>query len=179
MTKNPNKFPEVRQVLQARWLKIQIRSRIHTLKLGSFISEEDVVQHVVMCLIETLNSGTQVHHPIAWAKLVSQRYISKLYKKYRMSEATELDKIEYLANLCYHENRSYNNNEEIFHNIQQLKSSSREIINMRFFQGLSWEQVAAILSRQENKRIYAATARKRGERAINELRQIYVNKLAS
>lgn len=176
MTKN-NNFPEVNKVLQAKWLRIHIMSRIHVLKLGSFLSEEDVIQHVNMCLIERLQSGVKVHHPVAWAKLVSERYISALYKKHKMSQTTESNKIEYLANLHYQKNNLYDDYEEITKYIQQLKFASREIIVMRFFQGLSWHKVAEILSHREGKRICAATARKRGERAINKLRQIYLKQV--
>ena len=122
--------------------------------------------------------GTQVNHPVAWAKLVSERHIQKLYKIHRVSEATESEKIEYLANLRCDENISYDNNEQIVKNIQQLKPLSGEIVKMRFFQKLSWGEIAEILSRREGKQIGAATARKRGERALNELREIYFKKLS-
>lgn len=170
-------FVEVRQVLQSKWLKLHIRSRIHALELSSSVSEEDVIQHVAICLVETLKSGTQVNYPVAWSKLVSERHIQKLYKKHRVTQATESDKIEYLANLRCNENDYYDNDEEIVKKIQQLKPASKEIVEMRFFRSLSWSQVAEILSRQEDKQIRVATARKRGERALEELRQIYFSKL--
>ncbi len=174
---NSNDFAEVRQVLEAKWLKIYVKNRIHALKLSSSISEEDVIQYVIMCLIETLKSGTQVDYPVAWSKLVSERHIQKLYKKHRVTQATESDKIEYLANLRCDENDLYNNDGEIAKKIEQLKPASKEIVEMRFFHNLSWSQVAEILSRQEDKQIRVATARKRGERALEELRQIYFSKL--
>jgi len=165
------------QVLQADWLRIHIRGRIHALKLSSLISEEDIIQYVVKCLTETINAGTTVNYPVAWSKLVSERRIQKLYKQNKFSEATESETIEYLASLRCNDNSFYNNNEEINKKIQQLKPASREIIKMRFFEGLSWDKIADILSEQEEKRIRVATARKRGERALNELRQMYFNKL--
>ncbi|MGD1875228.1 MAG: sigma-70 family RNA polymerase sigma factor [Mastigocoleus sp.] len=178
MSKNSD-YSEVRQVLQTPWLKTHIRSRLHALKLSSFLSEEDIVQHSVMCLFETLQSGKQVNHPVAWAKLVSERYISKLYKKHRVSEATELEKIEYFANQNCDKNNSYDIHEEIAKNIQQIKTKNRAILRMRFFQKFSWKKIAEILSHQEGTQICVATARKRGERAVKELRQVFLNKLAS
>jgi RNA polymerase sigma factor (sigma-70 family) len=174
---NSNNFAEVRQVLQAKWLRIHIRNRIHALKLSSSISEEDVIQYVVMCLVETLKSGTQVNHPVAWSKSVSERYIQKLYKKHGATQAIESDKIEYLANLRCDESDFYDNNKEIAKKIQQLKPASKEIVEMRFFHNLSWSQIAEVLSCQGGKQIRVATARKRGERALEELRQIYFNNL--
>ncbi|MEL6461157.1 MAG: sigma-70 family RNA polymerase sigma factor [Cyanobacteria bacterium J06621_15] len=167
----------VNQVLQADWLKIHIRSRIHALKLSSLISEEDIIQYVVECLTEAINSGTTINYPVAWSKLVSERRIQKLYNKNKFSQATESEKIEYLASSRCDENSFYNNNDEINKKIQQLKPASRKIIRMRFFEDLSWDKIADVLSEQEGKRIRVATARKRGERALNELRQIYFQKL--
>lgn len=172
-----NDFVEVRQVLQSKWLKFHIRSRIHALKLSSWVSEEDVIQYVVVCLVETIESGKQVNYPVAWSKLVSERHIQKLYKKHRVCEATESDKIEYLANLRCGENDFYDKNEKMVKNIQRLKPASQEIIKMRFFDNLSWSQIAKILSDREGKKIRVTTARKRGERAVEELRKIYFHKL--
>lgn len=167
----------VNQVLQAEWLRIHIRGRIHSLKLSSLISEEDIIQYVLISLTETINSGTTVNYPVAWSKLVSERRIQKLYKKHRLSEATESEIIEYYASQRCDKNSFDNNNDEITKKIQQLKPTSREIIRMRFFEDLSWDKIADILSKREGKQIRVATARKRGERALNELRQIYFKKL--
>jgi polyhydroxyalkanoate synthesis regulator protein len=88
-------FQEVNQVLKSTWLKKYISNRIYILKLSSHISAEDIIQHVTEYLIRDLKSGKKIEYPIAWAKLVSERYISKVYKKNRKTEATEADKIEY------------------------------------------------------------------------------------
>ena len=167
----------VNQVLQADWLRIHIKNSIHRLKLSSLVSEEDIIQYVVKCLTETISSGTKVNYPVAWSKLVSERRIQKLYKKNRFSEATESETLEYLASQRCNDNSFYNKDEEISKKIQQLKPTSREIIKMRFFEDLSWDKIADVLSEQEGKRIRVATARKRGERALKELRQIYFHKL--
>ena len=171
-----NDFIEVRQVLESKWLKFHIRSRIHALKLSSSVSEEDVIQYVATCLFETIESGKQINHPVAWSKLVSERHIQKLYKKHKVCEATESDKIEYLANLRCNENNFYNN-EEMTKSIQQLKPANREIIKLRFFDNLSWKQIAKILSDREGKKVCETAARKRGERAVEKLKKIYPYKL--
>jgi RNA polymerase sigma factor (sigma-70 family) len=168
-----NDSPTVKQVLQSKWLLIHIRNRLNTLKINTVLSEEDVIQYVILCLIETLRAGTQINHPVAWARLVGERYINKQYKKYRMTEATESDKIEHLATRNNQENRSFEDKTDLLQKIEQLKPISRQIVMMRFFEGLSWNEIASILSKEENKNLNAVTVRKRGERAINELRSYY------
>ena len=176
MNPDSKDFFEVRQVLQSKWLRIHIRSRIHALKLNSSITEEDVIQQVAMYLFETQNSGKQIKHPIAWSKLVSERYVQKVYKKNKFTEATEPETIEYFASKHQDEN-DFNDDRQIKKNIEKLKPANREILKMRYFQDLSWGEIAKILSRRENRQIHETTARKRGERALNRLRQIYINKL--
>ena len=166
----------VNQVLQTEWLRIHIRNSIHRLKLSSLVSEEDIIQYVVKCLTEAINSGTTINHPVAWSKLVGQRQIQKLYKKNKFSEATESETLEYLASQRSDDNSFYNN-EEINKKIELLKPSSKGIIKMRFFEDLSWDKIADILSEREGKKVHVATARKRGERALKELRQIYFHQL--
>jgi RNA polymerase sigma factor (sigma-70 family) len=177
MTIEKNGLPEVTEILHSRWLKNYIRVRISTLKLSSHISEEDVIQHAAAeCAIKYFNSGQRIEYPITWAKLVSERYINKLYKKNRNSEATDSEKLEYLANIAFEERnlRDSENQGQLHQSIRQLKSASRQIIELRFIQELHWDQIAEILSCQENRVICIATARKRGERALRELKKIYL-----
>jgi RNA polymerase sigma factor (sigma-70 family) len=175
MTIDRNDFPEVTEVRQSRWLLNYTNNRIHILKLSSYLSGDDVIQYAALCLTKELQSGKEITYPIAWAKLVCERHINKQYKKNKNIQAQESNQIERLANLRSQEIdiHFFDNNEQLHHSIQQLRPSSKQIIEMRFFQQLHWEQIATILSRQEERQICAATARKRGERAINELRQIY------
>ncbi|AVH65219.1 RNA polymerase sigma factor [Nostoc sp. 'Peltigera membranacea cyanobiont' N6] len=175
MTNAKNKcFPEVIQVLESQQLKNHIRYRLRVLSI-TFISEDDVINYACMCLVETLNSSKQVIYPIAWARSVSNRYINYQYKKHKMSRATESDKIEYLANRCNQEFTSCDDDKEIFQKIQKLNLTDQKLIIMRFFEKFSWKNIALHLSQQEGKTISDATARKRGERAIDRLREKYID----
>jgi len=167
-------FPEVLQVLESQQLKNHIRYRLRILGI-TLMSEEDVINYACMCLVETLRSGKQVIYPVAWARLVSSRYINYQYKKYKMSKPTESDKIEYLANRCNQGLTLWDDDQEIKKKIQQLNPSDQEIVVMRFFQEFSWKNIALHLSQQEGKKISEVTARKRGERAIDKLRQKYLD----
>jgi RNA polymerase sigma factor (sigma-70 family) len=175
MVKDNNDFPEVLEVLQSGWLRTFCNNRIRILKLSSYLEGEDVIQYAVQCLANELQSGKKIEHPIAWAKTVSERHIQKHFKKNCLTEATPSDRLEYLAGSQSEEMNLhfFDNYEQLHHSMGQLKSTSRQIIEMRFFQKLDWKKIALVLSSQENTEISAATARKRGERAIIELRSYY------
>ncbi|MEH2026856.1 sigma-70 family RNA polymerase sigma factor [Nostoc sp.] len=159
----------VTQVRQSKPLINHINYRIHVLRLSSYVSGEDVIQYAILCLLQELHSGKDIKNPLAWAKVVCQRYINKQYNENKNTQAQESSQIEHLKNLQSQVNFE-NNTEQLHHIILQLKPSSRKIIEMRFFQELSWTQIAEVLSNQEGKEISVAVARKRVERAIQELR---------
>jgi RNA polymerase sigma factor (sigma-70 family) len=177
--KQNNDFPEVLEVLRSVWLRTYCSSRIRILKLSNDIEveEEDVIQYAAECLTKELQSGKKIEHPLAWAKAFSERYILQRFKRNRLTEATKLDILEYIADSQAKETTSdlFDDYELLHNSIQKLKPTRRQIIEMRFFQKLDWKQIAEILSSQENKEISATTARKRCERAIIELRYYITN----
>jgi DNA-directed RNA polymerase specialized sigma24 family protein len=143
--------------------------------MNNALSDEDVVNHVVLCLVENLQSGKSVSYPIAWAKVVSERYINSQFNKLKSTKTTDADKIEYLANRQLEQNTPLDEQAEILQKIKQLTSGNQKLVIWRFFQHLSWHEIAELLTQEEGKIIRTATARKRGERAIDELRKQYLD----
>ncbi|MCG6135136.1 MAG: hypothetical protein MET45_10795 [Nostoc sp. LLA-1] len=167
--------PEIAEVFQSKTLRNYIKLRLRVYNMNNALSEEDVINHVVLCLVKTLQSEKPVYHPVAWAKVVSERYINNQFKKLKNSELTDSDKIEYLANRLVEQNTPFDEKKEIHKKIKQLTPGNQKILIWRFFQHLSWNQIAELLSQEEGKTINTATARKRGERAIDELRKKYID----
>lgn len=176
MSSDPNDYEEVNQVLKSKWLRVHVRSRIDALNLKSLVSEDDIIQQVMLYLITALKSGKQIKYPVAWSKLVSERHIQKVYKQNKYTDTTEPETIEYFASQRQDETE-FNDDKQVKKNIEKLKPAYKEILKMRYFLDLSWCEIAKILSRKENKKVHETTVRKRGERALNRLRQRYVNKL--
>jgi DNA-directed RNA polymerase specialized sigma24 family protein len=173
--KHRDDCPEVAEIFQSKILRNYIKLRLYVLKMNNALSQEDVINHVALCLVETLQSGKLVSYPIAWAKKVSERYINSQFSKFKSSEATDSDKIEYFANHLLEQNKSFyeDEKEEIRTKIKQLTPGNQKILIWRFFKHFSWSQIAELLSQEEGKTINVATARKRGERALDELRKRY------
>lgn len=168
-------YPQVAEILQSKKLREYIKLRLYVLKMNNVLSEEDVINYVALCLVKTLQSGKTVPYPIAWSKVVSQRHISNQYNKSKSSEATDSNKIEYLANRLVYPNTSFDEREEIHKKIKQLRPGNQKILILRFFKHLSWDKIAELLTREEGTKISSATARKRGERALDELRRKYTD----
>lgn len=171
--RNRDAYPEVAEILQSDKLRNYIKLRLRVRNMNHALSEEDIINHVLLCLVETLQSGKQVSYPIAWAKVVSERYINSQFNKLKSSETTDLDKIEYFANRQMEQHTPFDEQSEICQKFQQLTPGNKKLLIWRFFQHLSWNKIAELLSKEEGKEISSSTARKRGERALCELREKY------
>jgi RNA polymerase sigma factor (sigma-70 family) len=165
---------KLEEILQSKSLRIFLRYRLYIMKMNHLLTEDDVISHVCVELIKAYNSGKVINSPLAWSKVVGERYIICQRKKASKSEPTEREIIELNANNQQH-HTSYEEREELKNKMKQLKLTTQNILEWRFFQNLSWEQIADLLSQQENKPVNVATARKRGERALKELRNLYID----
>lgn len=170
----PNQQSMFEDILQSKNLRIYIRYRLYVMKMNSLLTEDDVINYVCVELIKAHNSGKSINSPLAWSKVVSERYIIYQRKKTSRSEPTELEIIEYLANHQEHY-IGYDEKEELKNKMKQLKPATQRILNWRYFQNISWEEIADLLSQQENKQVNVTTARKRGERALKDLRNLYTD----
>jgi DNA-directed RNA polymerase specialized sigma24 family protein len=171
--KPQKKCPELDKIQQSKTLKFFIKNRLYVLKMHYHLTEEEVLNHVSLEFWKTLQSDKKIEYPIAWARTVSERYIVYQFRKFGKTEPTELDKIEYIANSQDNANSEFSEHEELHSKIQQLKAINQKIIHWRFFEDLSWDRIAKLLSSEEGKLVTIPTARKRGERAINELQRKY------
>jgi RNA polymerase sigma factor (sigma-70 family) len=175
--KNREMYPELKEIIQSKSLKNHIQHRLYTLRMNYFLQEEDVINYVVVSLIETLQSQKYIQYPVAWAKSVSNRFITHQYIKLKKSDVIDFDKVEHLVGcrINHISNLEEEEEEENIHKtIKKLKKSEQSLLIWRFFNNLSWEQIATKLSEEEKREIKVATARKRGERAMNELRKRYL-----
>lgn len=167
-----NEYPEVEEVLQSKQLRTHIRNELRKFRLYSY-TEDDILNQVCLYLVEALQSGKNISYPVAWSRKVSQRHIWRLRNKSK-SQPTDPDRLEYLSNQHANLNLPYDEKAEIIEKLQKLKLEQRKLLEWYFFDGLSWPEIAELLSQQETKEINAVTARKRGQRAKEELRRIYL-----
>lgn len=169
------------EIYNSKSLRFYIRSRLYAMRMNNVITEDDVLNYVLVELFKAKNSGKVIDSPLAWAKVVSERYIIHQKKKYQSTESLDensflLDRIQssYEENLITSEER-----EELKQKIKLLKLESQIILDWRYFENLSWQEIAVLLSKKEGQEINPATARKRGERALHELRNLYMHSVTN
>ena len=59
--------------------------------------------------------------------------------------------------------------------LQKLEDDERKIIEMKFFEDLSWSEIAKRLEFEQGKVVNIAALRKRGSRSLQKLRRIYIS----
>ncbi|AFZ03642.1 tetratricopeptide repeat protein [Calothrix sp. PCC 6303] len=169
----------VSQTLQSQWLSAYIKHRL--LRLKPNVSEEDVLHYVIVSLIEAVKSGMEVRHPVTWGKLVADRYINKQYKLSRQSIIVKPRMLEFFGNVHRQELSSAfdtDDTEYLQSQIARLKERDRQIIQWRFFDNLSWSEIAVRLS-SKTKPVTEQGARQRGKRALDALRSLYTENIES
>jgi RNA polymerase sigma factor (sigma-70 family) len=165
----------VLQVLQSQSLSTHIECRLSTLKPKPSVSKEDVVHHVIVSLIEAIESGKEIRNAVAWGKCVAGRYISKQYKLCCQTIMVESGTLEFLENIHRQEPSSSfdtDDTEYLKSQIARLEDCDRQIIQWRFFENLSWSEIAVLLS-SPTKPVTEQAARQRGKRALDALRSLY------
>jgi RNA polymerase sigma factor (sigma-70 family) len=170
------KLPE--ENLKNLLLHFSIRLRQYGL-LGIYESEE-VLYEVGSRFWDTLQKGKNVPipNPEAWARITGRNIIHELSRKQKKYQTVEPNKLELVVATDEEISLTLEKQEEsdrIHDALKQLKSETQELLKLRFFQGLSWQEIAEHLA-QNGQNVSVATLRKRGERAINQLREVYFEK---
>ena len=148
-----------------------IRRIIKQFELNSNVS--DILHEVYLRGINTEISGKEIDNPLAWMRSTAYNIVRELsreeIKNYKLSNKLETAENQYCQISC-------NEIDDIIERIQKtwekLKIEDREILEMRIINGYSWKEIGEIYSRR-NKSANLAALRKRGQRALLHLREIY------
>jgi RNA polymerase sigma factor (sigma-70 family) len=130
-----------------------------------------------------LNSAVEAGKPIfnveAWLRRTGFFYILELSRdnqKYSLVDTCVLESTlsaEDNKQLVLEQEESIT---EVHQALQELNTKDRQLLQMRFFEELSWEEIQARFA-LNGESVQLVTLRKRGERAIKALREAYLHKI--
>jgi len=124
--------------------------------------------------IKKIESGTIIEQPLAWMRITCLNVIREFRCKQDKVDHPRLDGEgltpgdEVLSNLMVAEDRK-----AILIALKRLTSEEQQVVCARVLQSLSWQAIGESLSRSEQAAISPNTARQRGFRALQKLRQSY------
>lgn len=146
--------------------------------LLSLYEPEEILNEVGSRFKNTLQKGKNVPKPKlqAWARSTGRNIIREQSRKEKKYRAVGLNEWEVATDenisLSVEKQEEF---ERVHDALKKLSAETQQLLKLRFFQGLSWQEITLHLT-QNGQKISVATIRKRGERSINQLREVYFEK---
>ncbi|MFB2967627.1 sigma-70 family RNA polymerase sigma factor [Aerosakkonema sp. BLCC-F183] len=160
-------------------LKIFFRYRLQQFGLLGSHEPDDVINESIVRLDRAIKAGKQILNLEAWIRVTGLNYIRELSRKQKKCQAfdpfeldkhTESEQCDFIL-----EEADTSEHRKVREALQELKPQEREILELRFFEKLSWQDIAQYLANKGNCATVDAL-RKKGERAIKRLRKVFLSK---
>jgi RNA polymerase sigma factor (sigma-70 family) len=156
--------------------------RLHQFKLVGRYQPAEIMAEVICRLYCAVRSGKTIYNLEAWVKRTGLNYIYEL-SRVQQKEYSLIDSDSYFESvmpICdsNQEEWDYQRDYAELRNAMQLLSHNyQEILEMRYFQSLSWEKIAQIFA-QRGEQVTTSTLRKRGQRALEALRIVFLQSIS-
>ena len=135
---------------------------------------EDVISEVYLRGVKVIDSGEEIRNPGAWIRVTGYNVIREMHRQ-KQKEQPNSELVE--LKVSPQETENYQEKELNFlklrHLLQSLNEKDRQILELRFFQDKSWQEVTEYLVSQ-GETLTVATARQRGSRALKRLKKAYL-----
>ncbi len=157
-------------------LRENFRGRLKQFHLDDIYEPDDVLNEVVIRLMKTPQK--EGLHPEAWAKGIGLNVVRELKRKstkYQTVEPNTLESVVASGEEISLALEKQEESERVREALKDLKLEEQELLNLQFFKELSWQQIADHLARKGRK-VSVGTLRKRGQRAKEQLREVYFEK---
>lgn len=143
----------------------------------------EVLSEVYERGINSLKSGQKIDNPIGWIwKVTFYVIVHKVRQEVKKDRhSVEFDLIKYkIISDNYEDDFALDNSVHTKRKLAQqafykLEPQEQKILDLRLFQKLSWDKVSEALASEGEKIQSNATLRKRGQRATERLRKIYLS----
>ncbi len=133
----------------------------------------DVVPEVYIRGTKLIASGVDIKNPGAWIRRTAYNVIREMSRKQQKEQAnSELIELQVAPENCEETNEIELN--ILKQSLQNLSDKDRQILELRFFQNLSWKQVVTYLASQ-GETLTEANARKKGQRAVQRLKKAFLS----
>lgn len=169
---NPNTITDLQQrkssIVLARFIKRSLK-QFHLEQVDFY----DVVPEVYLRGTKLIASGEDLKNPGAWIRVTSYNVIREMSRKQKKEQAnSELIELQVASENCEETNEVDLN--ILKNSLEDLNEKDRQILDLRFFQNLSWKQVVTYLA-STGEILTEANARQRGKRALKRLKKAFLS----
>jgi RNA polymerase sigma factor (sigma-70 family) len=151
-----------------------ITRTLRQFRLSGTYEAKDVIAEAYTRGVKHINAGTRIDIPLAWLRGSCLHVISELKRKQLKSDKPKFDRADCITEdvvLC-----GTILQEDLWAlqlALKKLSKEERQLLCVRIFKGLSWQEIGESISRPNALPLSPGTARQRGSRALQKLRQHY------
>lgn len=154
-----------------RWLR-----QFH---LDSQIDSSEILVEAYMRTRSKVLKGVHIEIFPAWFNRVSFKIIQEYSKrkKYRdlLNQRLICSGQHFTEDITHQTEIEHPNINALLKSLEELKEEELEILNLRIVKGLSWKDVRIYWSNSKGKDISESALRKKGERALSHLRDVFAS----
>lgn len=185
MTLLQRTYPELATTVDWNGVYKNVQARLRQFNMTNNYSPDDIIIETISRWDRKTKKGEQVPNLEAWMKLTAFNCIRELYRQDNRVTASmrvnlhdpstfETNPSLLQAVIAASETSTEDEGEDRWQQVREVMSKlpedKRELLELRIIEELSWNEVASRYTAQ-GKDIKVATLRKRGERALEELRE--------
>jgi RNA polymerase sigma factor (sigma-70 family) len=143
-------------------------------RLSGTYEAKDVIAEAYTRGVKQIMSGKLIDIPLAWLRGTCLRVISELKRKQLRSDNPKFDQESCLVeDVTLSEVMLREDLWALQLALKQLSLEEQELLYARIFKGLSWQEIGESMSHPSDLPLRAGTARQRGSRVLQKLRQHY------
>lgn len=151
-----------------------VLARLRSFNLHNCYSPIEVANECIVRLHKALEKGQSIPNCNLWMRRTAIYVVYELSRATQKSSPYESSTLEGLMSPVWHETEEVDEQHHLIQRaLQTLSSNQQELLELRFLQNLSWDDVAAFYSARGEK-VLVATLRKRGQRAQGALRKAFL-----
>lgn len=166
-------------------LVVFFRLRLVQFKLNGLYQPEEILSEAVLRLEYALIAGKNIYNQEAWLRTTGYVYILEIRRQESKFTTINIDMSETLFK-SVHISTSHNigvdylATEETYQLlgkiILELQANERELLIMRFYNDMSWKEIARLYANR-GESISVPALRQRGSRVLKSLRKVYQDKM--
>jgi len=146
-------------------------------KLDGRYTPDDVTGECILRWHQASEKGKPIPNITAWMKLTAKYVIRELSRESNKAYTYDPSVIEMLPDVAHGDDLEANEQKQVVRQaLTALSKDKRELLELRFYQNLSWDEVTAFYM-SHGEKVTTATLRKRGERGMKEMKKVFLEML--
>jgi RNA polymerase sigma factor (sigma-70 family) len=149
-----------------------LRRTLRQFRLDRLYDEADILVEVYMRAHRLIQGGVTIANPYAWTKRVAYNVIRELSRKEKRHKHESLEDYHFHDHPMVTPLDVKTDSELLQQAMRTLEPAEQRILELKIIEEYSWEEIQDILA-QEGENVSVAALRKRKQRALEKLHQIY------